>query len=403
MTDRQNVFVKVSGNMKKLLALATIVVFTFVMTSCSLLPKEDQVMAPPIKKPDKVTYNTVAVKKGTIEKQIRCFAHFISTEQENVFFRRGGYLKKTYVKIGDVVKKGDILAELDTDDLDSQIRDQKLALDRAEVSLKQVRFDGQVELKLAGLRVQSLKQEYQRLLSAGDSVSRKELEDISKQLDEATIQLTKVQGSYGSADGKNPGYSLVQAQLNVEDARNKLNELIKTKEDNKVLASISGKVIYIDEVEEGEYVNPYKTLVRVADPTKMQLEYSEDRVSEFGLGMKVKVGVNNKDYDGEVVMTPADMPKNASDNLKASIRVAVNKLPPEVKIGDSAVLTLTQEKQDNTIVLPKNVVKNFGSRWIVHVLKDGVRTERDVELGIQTNSEVEVVKGLQEGEQVIVN
>ena len=47
------------------------------------------------------------------------------------------------------------------------------------------------------------------------------------------------------------------------------------------------------------------------------------------------------------------------------------------------------------------LVNSFANRKFVNVLNDGIREERDIEVGIQNNTEVEVIKGLEEGELLI--
>ena len=62
------------------------VLIMFLFTSCTLMPVEEEVLAPPVKEPQKVEYETIEVKKGTIEKKIRCTGYFVSVATEDVFF-----------------------------------------------------------------------------------------------------------------------------------------------------------------------------------------------------------------------------------------------------------------------------------------------------------------------------
>jgi hypothetical protein len=118
--------------------------------------------------------------------------------------------------------------------------------------------------------------------------------------------------------------------------------------------------------------------------------------------MKVDVEIDNKNYAGKVVMTPADMPFDANEEIKKSVRIKIAYLPKEIEIGSSASITLVLEKAENVIVLPRNLINNYSGRKYVKVLKNGIPSESDTETGIMSDTEVEIVNGLKEGEKVIV-
>jgi multidrug efflux pump subunit AcrA (membrane-fusion protein) len=195
---------------------------------------------------------------------------------------------------------------------------------------------------------------------------------------------------------------LEMAELDVEANQLKLDSLKKEYERTKLTASIDGDVVYITDIKLGEYVNAYQTIVRLADPSKLQLRYSGDKVNRFKLGMKATVDVENKKYPAEVVMTPLEVPEDASEEVRSSVQLKVDGLPEDVTIGKTATISLTIEKRNGVIIVPKQVVNNFGSRRFVNVLKDNIREERDIETGVENSTQVEVLDGLEEGELVIV-
>lgn len=327
--------------------LVFIILLMAVLSGCIFFPKEEEILAPPIKEPDKITYETVEVKKGDVEKEIRVTASFVSVSQNDLYYKdRGGRLETIHVSLGDVVKKGDLIAEIETSTIENDILLQEIALKRAQIS-----YDNA----------------YMRYDIEGGSKTEMEL-----------------------------------AQLDVDANRIKLNSLKKELESAKLLASIDGKVAFLTDTKLGEYVNAYQTIVRIADPSKLQLLYSGDKASSFELGSEVNVDFDGGHYTGEVVMTPKSIPEDADKQLKESVQISVNDLPPDVSIGKSATVRLTLEKRSDVIIIPKQVVNNFGSRKFVNVLKDNIREERDIEVGIENNIEVEVIKGLEPGELIIV-
>lgn len=326
-----------------ILFMAALSVMT--LTGCYFFPKEEEELAPPIKVPAKITYETMEVKRGTIENVIRVTGNFVSTDQKNVYFVKADRLKGIYVSSGQQVKKGDILAELDTESLLNDIKLQEIALERSQILYEEAKANYEI-----------------------------------------------VGGSRTSLD---------LAELDLESNRVKLENLKSQLEKARLVSPIDGTVVYVASVKEGDYVNAYQTIVRVADPTKLQLRYSGDRSTSFRVGMDVAVEINNETYDAEIVMTPYEAPDDADEEAKKSVQIEVYGLPEEIRMGQPASIVLTLERRENVIVIPKLLVNTFANRKFVNVLNDGVREERDIEVGIQTSTEVEVVKGLQEGELLI--
>lgn len=320
-----------------------ITALSFSISGCYFLPKEEETLAPPIKVPDKVDYETVEVKKASIVNDIKCTGDFVSVLKTDFYYKdRAGRLEKVYVKEGDTVKKGQLLAQLETGEIETDLKLQQIAYRKSEISYDK-------------LKTQS-----------------------------------------GVSD-----YDLELAKLDVDSNKIRLDSLKRELEASKLVSSVDGTVIYVTETKQGDYINAYTTIVRVADPKNLQLLYTGDKVSSFKLGDKVEVKVESKAYTGEVTSTPADAPADADETAKKSVRVKVEGLGDSAKLGDNAEIRLVLEKHDDVIVLKRNLINLFNGRKFVNVLKDGVREERDVETGIQNSTEIEITKGLEVGDLVI--
>lgn len=387
--------------------LISCLIFSF--SGCYFFPKEEEVLAPPLKVPEQVTYQTMDVKTDTIQRKIEGNALLMSVEQSDLFFRdRGGRLKKIYVKIGDKVKKGDVLAELDNEEIINQIKQQEIALRKAEISYEQQKLMGKLDIASAERKLDRLREEYEKKSAAGVSIA--ELESLKEQIMDQETNLYKLKMLYGSGS-EDEGYALKQAAFSIQEARMRLEQLNKELERSRLLAPFDGDIIYIDErIREGSYVNAYQILIRIADPTKLQLVYSASDASQLALGMKVDVTFRstpqidkNKVFEGKVVMTPSEVPADASDELRRSSRIEVQNMPKEAKIGDYAYITVVLEEKRDTIVIPKNLLNRLAGRTYVYVLVDEVREERDVRVGIQTPTQVEILDGLQVGDKLLLN
>ena len=290
-----------------------------------------------------ITYRTVPVKRATIEDNVRVTGYFVYAEQHSVSFKSmTGRLAGIEVGYGDIVEKGHILARLETDDLEMKIKREELRLRKSELNLERKKLLGvdRFELEMAGL-----------------------------------------------------DYQLAQLSL---------DEQIANRERSLLRSPMSGEVVYIASVYEGDFVPSYKTMFQVADRSKLYLSYQGSNLQEFRLGMGVAVIFDKISYEGKVVMTPAQFPFDAPESQKRQILFDVRRLPPDAEKGDSATVYLILESADDTLVIPRSQVQHYMGRKYVYVLEEGIRAERNIETGIETATEVEVLKGLEEGELVVL-
>lgn len=314
------------------------------LTGCGLFPEEEEVLAPPLTEPTPVSYNTEKVERGTVADSTIIAGSFISDRVYDVSFeKRSGYLSELAVKVGESVKKGQVLARLDSDALIAEIERQKLLVQRAQIAL-----------------------------------------DAAKAAPGATAESIKL----AEID-----YQLVKIQL--DEQQNELSKQV-------IYAPADGTVSYVCAQGIGEYVAARSTVVRIVDPDSLLLECTGDTISDFPLNKEVVVTYEKEEYAGKVVMTPANVPAELKSD-KPFIRIALTEeIPADDLMGRSAKVQIIRETKENVLIIPVNAVSVYNGEAYVYVLEDGLRKERPVQTGITQHPYIEVVSGLKEGEEVIV-
>ena len=313
------------------------------LAGCFLLPQEEQILAPPLLATPEIEYRVLTAEPGVIEDRVTVGGVFIYPSQFSLKFRfRSGPLRGIYVGYGDDVVPGQLIADLDTDSLELEVRRQEIRLRKAELAVE---------------------------LAAARDADR---------------------------------FARENAALDVELEKLRLQQLGDELAKSRLVAPVAGEVVYIAPLGEGEPVEPFRTVVQIADPTEVLLSYTGPKRSEFALGSDVSVDIRGDKYTGEVVMTPLNAPRDAPDEMRELILIRVDDLPEEVEKGDTASVVLIRARREDVIVLPRNLVQTYLGRRFVYVLKDGLREERNVEIGIQTPTQVEVAGGLEPGEEVVV-
>ncbi|RED76670.1 macrolide-specific efflux system membrane fusion protein [Cohnella phaseoli] len=319
------------------------------LAGCSLLPKEEEALKPPLVKPKQENYKTVAADKGSIIKSINGSGVFESEETSSAQFSgQGGRIDKILVKSGDKVKKGDLLAQLIVDGLDIQLKEQQLALEKAKYAFRNARDSDEQAFKIAGLQVEVEQLKYDRL----------DKQFNSKQL----------------------------------------------------ISEIDGQVVFAETLVEGDFVEPYQTLVTIADPSNMRLALradSGDSIKDVQVGLPVEVTYKGEKITGTVTQTPSSAPETTNQRLTEkyarTLYIDLPSIPKEAKIGSIADVKIVTEQRDDVVKIPRSGLRSYLGRNFVRVLEDDQKLrEVDVEPGLVGSTEVEIVQGLKEGQLVVL-
>ncbi|WP_310500480.1 biotin/lipoyl-binding protein [Paenibacillus qinlingensis] len=326
----------------------------FILAGCSLLPKEEEALKPPLVKPVKENFELYEVKKSTITRKLSALATFRSSQTTSYSFKESGHrLAGMRVKSGDIVKQGDVLAELEQGDLPTKIALQKLNLEKAQIASQQAKMttpDQEFAIRLKSIDVEA-----------------------------AQLQLANLQA-----------------------------ELAKT----RITAESGGVITFVTDAQAGNIIDPFNTLVVVSDPAKLQLYYeSSDSAAlagvEVGMNVDVKIGSQGSAVPGKVLQTPSSAPrtdnKQQAERNAKTIIVGIPEGTAGAQIGASGDMTIIVEKRENVLVIPRTGLRSYLGRDYVQVLNGESRKEVDVERGLLTATEVEIRSGLTEGQQVILN
>lgn len=319
---------------------------TLILSGCYFLPEEEEVFVPELVKPKEAQYVTVAAEKGEIIQEVNCSATFVPEKIEHAFFTTTDRMKKVYVKYGQIVEEGELLAELETHDLELGVKQQTIALEKSKLA-------------------------YERAQVSGAS--------------EYDIQIEK---------------------LNVESQQLELENRKRNLERAQLYAPMSGMVVYVEPLSAGQMTNAYQTIVSLASLDAYVLEYTGSNAKEFALGDRVSVAYQKEIYEGEVVMTPTSVPFELMETYKDTIRIKLIEAKAvlnEVNKGDIAKVTKIKEERSDILLVPTRAVKISNGLNYVYVLQDGIRVEKGVEVGIKTNAVIEIISGLEENELVIID
>lgn len=386
-------------------------------SGCNLIPEEEAELTMPVNTPDEVTYTTQTVGRGDVVNKISGTCYVVSRRRYDLAFTdRGGYLAELAVSQGMDVEKGQTLASLDVDSLKVEIEKKKLAIEKLKVELEQTvdieeednsyriaRLELQLESQNLGL--ENLKNQ---LREANDNHEEEVvLESLKTQINQQrlAIQQTMLELEEISQEKEEKrNYSNEYKQIDLKVAQLELNDLYDAFSKAVITSPISGRVIFVDDnLAVGDYVNAQKIFITVADTSDLLFEYTGSNAANIKMGMEATLNVDGKDYTATVVQTPSSVPAEEYEAYKDTVQFRIEEMPENLTTGRRANYEIILEEKKDVVVAPKNAITKYLGGYYASVMnEDGLRSERDVEVGIESATHYEILSGLEEGDVLII-
>lgn len=331
----------------------------------SLEPEEEQAL-----------FETVTVDYGdvTLSQKIQCTYRQVE-DQEVCFTVSGRIIDRIYVSVGDMVHKGDLLAELETGDLEEQIAQTEYQVQRNKLLLDQN------ERNLKNETDQLMVQYTYHTEQTSEDWSRKE-----KSLKEIEEQHRYLREDYSDA------IALGEAQLSVWQ---------KQQDESRVYAQIDGVISSIERDLEGSVCVKDEPVMTLIDTSECLFETQKEEYASFfkenePVSMTVSIGTGKGDY----VLLPYDM-EHWGETQTFSIEEQPEGAVPEV--GATGTIFLIMDQRENVLRIPSAAVHNADGKDYVYVTDDtGMRKVTYVEAGLKGNDYTEILSGITEGERVIL-
>lgn len=350
---------------KTVLAAIAVITVAAAVSGCALLPKEEAEEALPTINPPKLSKKPeYAVKTETLTTKVRGSGKLMSTQEEDIFFSDDNKrIKEVYVNAGDQVEAGQLIAELDVATLESDLRQKRL----------QTRGE---ELKM--------------------------------------IQLLRDPGTKTAEE-------LEQAKIEFELKRNELVTLEESIARAKITAPISGQIVAVYN-RKGDMSKAYEAVATVADLSQLTVvaSISQEDLKKVAVGMEVTADINTAgQHKGKVKQLPNPNKTQQNQNngyyggyygdqqkqresIDQYLVVELEKIPEQVSRGTQLSVEIVVQKKENAITIPPSALRTItGRNYVQLVDASGTKREVDVEIGLQTSTSVEILKGLEPGQKVV--
>ncbi|HEY3080558.1 MAG TPA: efflux RND transporter periplasmic adaptor subunit [Chloroflexota bacterium] len=195
------------------------------------------------------------------------------------------------------------------------------------------------------------------------------------------------------------------AQKQVELASVSLKTLEEQMADSQLKAPFEG-IVTTTSGREGDLINAYTPVVVMANPSSIlvALEVNPQDLTKIAVGQEAVITLDafkGQRFDSKVIGLPNASAGPQPQALARTVKLSFTP-PGPVDLGALSNVTITTQKKDDVVIIPNAALRRFGGRKYVQVIAENARKrEVDVETGITTDTETEVVKGIKEGVRVV--
>ena len=313
-----------------------------------------------------------------------------------IFARADGYMKTRLVDIGDRVTKGQLMAELETPELDQQITQARATLAQANSTIRELQAD--LALARANLSLaQVTRDRWQKLLARG-AVSRQDSDEKQADFEVKQAQAQKAEAT------------LATAQDTIHASEANLHRLEELKGFARVTAPFDG-VVTARNVDVGTLINAgnggaAREMFRVAriQPLRVFVNVPQTYVEQVRLGQPAELRVEEK--PGQVFPAKVTNVSQALDsNSRAMLVILETPNPGELLFpGMYAQVRFISPRTRRALRVPGDtvVLGKTGARVAV-VGPDYAVHFRNVTLGQDLGSEIEITSGISDGDLLVSN
>ena len=302
-----------------------------------------------------------------------------------------GRVLKVLVDVGEVVKAGQLLAEMDPVDLDERVLALEASIARANSAIAAAEAQRQDALARSRLAVMNTR----RYVDLGEKkfVSTSAVE--AKQQEQASAQAV-----ISAAEANLAGASQDMARLKAE------RDGLRQQRNNVRLLAPTDGVITARDAEPGSTVVAGQAVIRLIEPASLWIRVRFDQGRSGGLAVGLPAVIALRSNPAQLLRGKVVRLEMLSDSVTEErvAQVAFDSIPADVSLGELAEVTLTLPASRSGLLLPNASIKQQGGKTGVWVHDDGVLRFVAVQPGGSSlDGKVLVLAGLKAGERVVVH
>lgn len=361
-----------------------------------------------------ISVKTANIEIGDVEAYLSTTANIQSNYVKEYYSSANAKVERVAVKVGDNVKTGQLLVTYEAQDYSDNITQNQIQYENAVMSkedlvgqnknAQDIVDDYNFKIKEYENEINEFQLEADNLVLENEDNSKDvKIDEINGQISALELQIETIENQRDSVKFisntqlKQASNSIELAKINLDSAKEMRDEAVNT-----IVAEKDGVVTAVYS-EEGAIDNTGMKALQVMDvkDLKAVVYVNKYEANSIEIGDKAFITNGGKEYDGEVSFI-APNAENDTATLKVEIKIA--NADKSLKVNFDTDIDILTDSTTNVIITPVEAIKTDKTgRAFVYVLLEGLAVEKDVAIGIQSDTMAEILEGLIVGEEVILN
>lgn len=344
---------------------------------------------------------------GDLERDLVAQGRVVAALHPTLFSPAQGIVALS-VKAGAEVKKGDLLATIDSPALTSKLSEEKATLGsleselgRAQIAARQARVKSKQVIDVLAVKHQAADRTLERTrnLAGEGALATHEVEKAADDLTLATFELDNARTT-SSLEKETQSFEIETRRQSVERQKAVVGELARQIAELRITAPFDGLVAAVS-VQDRDAVAAHQAILTVVNLSALEIELAlaENESAGVAPGVRAEIAYGGKTYPGRVVTIA---PQVVDSQVRGTVSFD-GEVPPGLRQNERVSVRVLLEQRSGVLKLPRGPYLEAGGGRSVYVVKGEVATRRAVAIGVAGVSEVEVTKGLAAGEKIVVS
>ncbi|MFL0266563.1 efflux RND transporter periplasmic adaptor subunit [Candidatus Clostridium radicumherbarum] len=348
---------------------------------------------------------TTKAVKGDIKSYLSTTAS-IKSKNSKDYYGLSGKVSAVNVKVGDTVKIGEVLVKYDTPDLNSSVKQAQIQYDNAALAKQsEVNANNDMNSKMADLDKQIADLDA-KISAAEASKNPQDIANVSA-LQSQSLQLKQTRDSlklpFSNEQLKQADNSIALAKITLDNAKTSL-----AKNSDSITADFDGVITAVNAVV-GSTGNPAMAAITIQDLSNLKgvISVGKYDAAKLSLGQTAIIKTQNNQYNGKVsFIDPAAKQTVSASGTDSSLNVEIDIANPgnDLKVGFDNDVDILLGEASKVLMVPVEAIKtDKNDKNYIYVIQGNKAYEKEVKLGIQSDTDVQIISGVNEGDSVILN
>ena len=354
-----------------------------------------------------IQYATVT--RGTLSASVSATGNIVPVNTARLTFRSAGVVQNVNAKVGDAVKAGDVLAKLDTTDLELTLATALTNLDNSQIKYQQSAVGPKSDdINIAKANLDKSGANLAKAQSDYDKVAWMSNVGITPQaaaLQQATLDYQIAQANYAKATAGSTALDLAVLQNQVKLSQIQVDQARRNLANATIVAPIDA-VVSTAGTNPGDSVTSGTVMFNLIDLKALRVDANVDETDMVKVAVGQAVSVTLDSLSG--VSLPAKVTAIAPNSTLQSgvvtylIQMTIGRVDPRLRSGLTATANIVVQQKDDVLMVPNRAIKVTRNVRTVTVEDASGTVQKQVAVGMSNDQFTEITAGLIEGEKVII-